>query len=320
MLMVSTESGFFAKIEDKQTGGLLSKFYYGGQAVLEGVMMRGRDRMAVAVRREDGTLAMLEEPLNPRVFSGPVTRIPFLRGVVMIWEMLSLGIKAMGFSAKVATNDEAEEKSGAGLAVTVALSILFSVVLFFLLPHGITILFDRWLPGSVLKNLFEGFVRLSVVLLYIVAIGRVPDIRRVFGYHGAEHKTINAYEAGAELTTDEVARHSTRHPRCGTGFLLTVVLVSVLVFALAGWPALWLRLLARVVFVPVIAAVSYELLRLGARYYHVPFVRVLLAPSLAMQGLTTREPDEPMLEAAITALNAVLPARVLDVEQAPELV
>ncbi len=298
----------------------MSKFYYGGQAVLEGVMMRGRDRMAVAVRRPDGSLAMLEEPLNPRIFAGPVTRIPFLRGAVMIWEMLSLGVKAMGFSARVVADDEAEEKSSGGMAATVALSLLLSVVLFFLLPHGITSLVDRWLPGSILKNLFEGFVRLSVVILYIVAIGRVSDIRRVFGYHGAEHKTINAYEAGAELTTEEVARHSTRHPRCGTGFLLTVVLVSVLVFALAGWPALWLRLLSRVVLVPVIAAVSYELLRLGARFYHVPFVRVLLAPSLALQGLTTREPDESMLEAAITALKAVLPARVPDVEQAPELV
>ncbi len=298
----------------------MSKFYYGGQAVLEGVMMRGRDRMAVAVRRPDGSLAMLEEPLNPRIFAGPVTRVPFLRGVVMIWEMLSLGVKAMGFSARVVGDNEAEEKSSGGMAATVALSLLLSVVLFFLLPHGITSLVDRWLPGSILKNLFEGFVRLSVVILYIVAIGRVSDIRRVFGYHGAEHKTINAYEAGAELTTEEVARHSTRHPRCGTGFLLTVVLVSVLVFALAGWPALWLRLLSRVVLVPVIAAVSYELLRLGARFYHVPFVRVLLAPSLALQGLTTREPDESMLEAAITALKAVLPARVPDVEQAPELV
>ena len=298
----------------------MSKFYYGGQAVLEGVMMRGRDRMAVAVRRPDGSLAMLEEPLNPRIFAGPVTRIPFLRGVVMIWEMLSLGVKAMGFSARIVADDEAEEKSSGGMAATVALSLLLSVVLFFLLPHGITSLVDRWLPGSILKNLFEGFVRLSVVILYILAIGRVSEIRRVFGYHGAEHKTINAYEAGAELTTEEVARHSTRHPRCGTGFLLTVVLVSVLVFALAGWPALWLRLLSRVVLVPVIAAVSYELLRLGARFYHVPFVRVLLAPSLALQGLTTREPDESMLEAAITALKAVLPARVPDVEQAPELV
>ncbi len=298
----------------------MAKFYYGGQAVLEGVMMRGRDRMAVAVRRPDGSLAMLEEPLDPRIFAGPVTRIPLLRGVVMIWEMLSLGVKAMGFSAKVVADNEAEEKSSGGMAATVALSLLFSVVLFFLLPHGITSLVDRWLPGSILKNLFEGFVRLSVVILYIVALGRVSDIRRVFGYHGAEHKTINAYEAGAELTTQEVARHSTRHPRCGTGFLLTVVLVSVLVFALAGWPALWIRLLSRVVLVPVIAAVSYELLRLGAGYYHVPFVRVLLAPSLALQGLTTREPDESMLEVAITALNAVLPARVPDVEQAPELV
>lgn len=300
----------------------MSRFYYGGQAVLEGVMMRGRDRIAVAVRRPDGSIAMMTEPLDPRIFSGTVARTPFLRGVVMLWEMMSLGVKAMAYSARVLSGEEEQQRSGgsAGLAVTVALSLVFSVGLFFLLPLAVASLADPLLPSDVLKNAFEGAVRLSVLVLYILAVGRVPEIRRVFGYHGAEHKTVNAYEAGAQLTPSEVAAYSTRHPRCGTGFLLFVVLVSVFVFALAGWPSLWLRILSRIVLVPVIASLAYELIRLGARYYHLAPVRLLLAPSLAMQGLTTREPDEGMLDVAITALEAVLPERVPQAAEAPELV
>lgn len=297
----------------------MSKFYYGGQAVLEGVMMRGRDQMAVAVRRPDGSIAMMTEALDPRIFSGRLARTPFLRGVVMLWEMMSLGVKAMGFSARVASGEE-DKSSSADLGVTVALSLLFSVVLFFLVPLGITSLLDPLLPTDLLKNSFEGLVRLGVLVLYIAAIGRMPEIRRVFGYHGAEHKTVNAYEAGAELTTEEVSRYSTRHPRCGTGFLLFVVLVSVFVFALTGWPSLWVRVLLRIVLVPVIASIAYELIRLGARYYHYAPVRLLLAPSLAMQGLTTREPEPDMLEVAIVALQQVLPECVPEAQPAPELV
>ncbi len=299
----------------------MSKFYYGGQAVLEGVMMRGREEMAVAVRRPDGTLAFYEEPLNPRIFSGTLARTPFVRGIVMLWEMMSLGVKAMGFSARVATGEEEKESSGAGLVVTVILSIAFAVFLFFILPLAAASLLDPWLESDFSKNLAEGVVRLVILVAYIYLIGRVPDIRRVFGYHGAEHKTINAYEAGATLVPSEVMKYSTRHPRCGTGFLLFVVFVSVLVFATLGWPALWLRILSRILLVPVIAAISYEIIRLGARYYHIGPVRMILAPSLAMQALTTREPDEGMLETAIVALLRVLPETVPDVaEAAPELV
>ncbi len=297
----------------------MSKFYYGGQAVLEGVMMRGRDRMAVAVRRPDESVAMMSEPLDPRIFSGRLARTPFLRGIVMLWEMMSLGVKAMGFSARVVSGEE-DKTSSAGLGPTVALSLLFSVFLFFLVPLGVTSLLDPLLPTSLLKNLFEGVVRLAVLILYIAAIGRVPEIRRVFGYHGAEHKTVNAYEDGAELIPERVAEYSTRHPRCGTGFLLFVVLISVLVFALAGWPSLLMRIVLRIVLVPIIASVAYEVIRLGARYYHLSLVRVLLAPSLALQGLTTREPDRGMLEIAIAALEQVLPERVPQAVQAPELV
>ncbi|MEJ7653462.1 MAG: DUF1385 domain-containing protein [Chloroflexia bacterium] len=288
----------------------MTRFYYGGQAVLEGVMMRGRDHMAVAVRRPDGALETMEEALNPRIFSGWVARTPFLRGIVMLWEMLSLGVKAMGFSARVAAGEDEEEIGKGAMAATVAISITFAVLLFFVLPLGVTSLLDSRLEGSLAKNLFEGGFRLLVLIAYIYLIGRIPDIRRVFGYHGAEHKTINAYEAGADLTPANVVRYSTRHPRCGTGFLLFVVLVSIFVFALLGWPTLWLRIASRIVLVPVIAAISYELIRLGAKYYRFAPVRFLLAPSLALQGLTTREPDEDMLAVSIAALEMVLPERV----------
>ncbi|MDQ3855707.1 MAG: DUF1385 domain-containing protein, partial [Chloroflexota bacterium] len=247
-------------------------------------------------------------------------RTPFLRGIVMLWEMLSLGVKAMGFSARVATGEEEEEISRGAMTLTVATSLAFAVLLFFVLPLAAAGLLDGWLHSSLAKNAFEGAVRLGVLLLYIYLIGRIPDIRRVFGFHGAEHKTINAYEAGAELTPESVARYSTRHPRCGTGFLLFVVLVSILVFALLGWPSLWLRIASRILLVPLIAAISYEVLRLGARYYHLRPVRLLLAPSLALQGLTTREPDHDMLKTAIAALQMVLPEHVPDAQAMPELV
>lgn len=298
----------------------MATFYYGGQAVLEGVMMRGRERMAVAVRRPDGSLAMLEEPLNPKVFSGRLASTPFLRGALMLWEMMSLGVRAMTFSAKVAAGEEDERDDAGSMWLTVVVSIVFAVGLFFLLPLGAASLLGRWLEPAWLKNLAEGVVRLAILLVYLRLIALLPEINRLFGYHGAEHKTINAYEANAELVPEEVARYSTRHPRCGTGFLLFVALVAVVVFALLGWPVLWLRIASRIVLVPVIASITYELIRLGARYYHLAPVRVLLSPSLALQGFTTREPDLGMIATAIIALRAVLPQDVPVAEREAELV
>lgn len=282
---------------------------YGGQALIEGVLMRSATRAAVAVRHPDGHIIVKTEPLSG-LYTGPISRIPFLRGLPMLWDSLGLGMRALLFSAEVAEQGETPDykmsaATGVGMGV---LSMGIALVLFMALPS----LLAGWLVPETLTFLFnivEGLIRLAVLLGYITAVGRVPEIRRVFAYHGAEHKTINAHEAGAPLTVEAVQRFSTTHPRCGTAFLLIVVIVSILVFAPLGKPALLLRLASRVLLLPVIVGVSYELLRFTGRHAQNPLIRALIAPNLALQRLTTREPDDSMVEVAITALNAVLEER-----------
>ncbi len=279
---------------------------YGGQAVIEGVMMRGRYTVAVAVRRPDtGEIVVRTSPTG-RLYRGPVARIPFLRGLVMLWDALGLGMEALFYSAEVVGKAEDPTftmKGGMGL-LSGFLGITGGLVLFMLLPSLVAGLLV--VENALLFNLVEGVVRLALLVGYIAAIGRLDDIHRVFAYHGAEHKTINAYEAGAPLTVEGVRPHATAHARCGTAFLLIVVLVSVVVFAPLGRPSLPVRLITRLILLPVITAVAYEVLRFGGRYAHHPLVRLLIAPNLALQRLTTREPDDGMLEVAIAALKAVL--------------
>lgn len=269
--------------------------------------MRGSRSAAVAVRHPSGHIVTRTEPLNRTVYASRLLRLPFLRGLVLLWDALVLGTRMLAFSASVAVAEEEEqgELQGWALGATMLLSLVVAVALFFLLPLGISRLL---LPGSshLLANLVEGVVRLAIVLGYLLAIGRLEDIRRVFGYHGAEHKTINCLETGLELNVENAARCPTTHPRCGTAFLLWVVVVSVLVFSLLGRPPLAWLVASRVLLLPLIAGLSYELLRLGARHYGRPWVRRLLAPSLVLQGLTTREPDRAMLEVAIQALQLLL--------------
>ncbi len=311
------------------------RYYYGGQAVLEGVMMRGRRQMAVAVRRPDGRIALYSEPLDSWVHRSPVRNWPFVRGVFVLWDALLLGMRAMTLSANVAYIGEEEALrakapaapspngraatpseaapavsgiSGPALWGTVAVSLLLGIGLFFVLPLLITGFLDRWIASSLVSNLVEGGLRLGILLGYLGAIGRVPDIRRVFGYHGAEHKTINAYERGAPLEVAAVQRQSTLHTRCGTGFLLVVVLFSVVVFAFLGRPPLPLRILSRIGLLPLIAAVAYEFIRFGAAHWGNRLVRLLLAPSLALQRVTTREPEDGMVETALVAFKRVLVA------------
>jgi uncharacterized protein YqhQ len=294
------------------------RYYYGGQAVMEGVMMRGQRQMAVAVRQPNGRLALYSEPLDSWVYRSPVRNWPLVRGVFVLWDALLLGMRALTLSANVAFNEDAgvsgsEGGQGGGIAgpalwATVGTSLLFGVALFFVLPLLLIHFLDRWIASDIVSNLVEGVIRLALLLGYLVLIGRTPDIRRVFGYHGAEHKTINAYEAGAPLDVASVQRHSTLHTRCGTGFLLVVVLLSVVVFAFLGRPPLPLRILSRVALVPVIAAIAYEFVRFGAAHYGNRLVRLLLTPSLALQRLTTREPEDGMVEAALVAFKRVLVA------------
>jgi uncharacterized protein YqhQ len=289
----------------------LAKFYYGGQAVIEGVMMRGRKRMAVAVRAPDGQIVVHEEPLTAAIYTQKWGQWPFVRGLRMLWDALGLGMRALLWSADVAIKEEGAEDvkfSGPVAWTTIATSLLIAIGLFFLMPTAAA----KWLTpaglGGVGVSVVEGVIRLAVFMLYLWAISFMPDIRRVFAYHGAEHKTINAYEAGQPLTPQTVARFTTSHTRCGTSFLLTVMIISVVVFAPFHFDNLFLRLGSRLVLIPVVAAIAYEFMRFTAARVDRPWVRVLIAPGLTLQRLTTREPDEKMIECAIAALRPVLAA------------
>ncbi len=296
---------------------MANQAYYGGQAVMEGVMMRGRRDVAVAVRAPNGEIAVYHEVAEPGSLARRLRPAPLLRGVFMLWDTMLLGTRALVFSANVSMIDgaipAAEEEGqgaleGAALWATVAFSLVVSIGLFFVAPLAAVGVVDRYIESSLVSNLIEGGIRLGLLLGYLALLGQLRDIRRVFGYHGAEHKTINAYEAGDPLDVEHVRRHSVSHPRCGTGFLLIVVVLSIFVFALLGRPPFVWRVVSRVALVPVIAALAYEFIRWSAAHGRNPIVRLMIAPSLALQRLTTREPEDGMLEVAIVALKRVLAA------------
>ncbi len=285
---------------------------YGGQAVIEGVMMRGARAVAIAMRAPDKRIVLHTEKLSG-IYKSRLTKIPFLRGLVVLWDALGLGMRALTISANVQTGED-EKLEGPALYLTLGLSLAFGIGLFFLLPAGAGWLFERvFAPLTALNatglawigNLLEGVARLALLIGYIYAIGQIEDIKRVFAYHGAEHKTINAFEAGEELTPENVARYSLEHPRCGTAFLLTLILVSILIFTLLGpMPLLW-RLVTRVLLIPVLAALAYEYIRWTAAHMGNPFVHWLVKPNMALQRLTTREPSLDMLEVAIASFEAM---------------
>ena len=297
----------------------MAKQYYGGQAVIEGVMMRGRKVMAVAVRNPQGEIVLHEEPLTAKIYTSAWGQWPFVRGLGMLWDALGLGIRALMWSGEVAAQEEGQEKIEFGGPVawtTIAGSLLFAVALFFLLPTFASRLLAGFFGDHPwVDAIFEGVIRLALFIGYLWLIGRIPEIKRVFGNHGAEHKTINAYEAGAPLTVDHVQRFSVQHTRCGTSFLLYVLVISILLFAPLtfstvepGWLALLLRFVSRLMLVPVVAAVAYEIIRFSAAHQEKSLMRWLIAPGLALQKLTTREPDDGMVECAIAALKPVLAA------------
>jgi uncharacterized protein YqhQ len=280
---------------------------YGGQAVLEGVMMRGAQSMAVALRSPDGLVVVQTELLNDGLITGPMARIPLVRGALRLWDSLRLGMKALTASAEVAAGDEVQlSKAATSLSMVVGLAA--GVGLFVLLPALLADLVSPYLPAAWLRSVVEGAVRLLLVVGYVWVVGLIPDIRRVYAYHGAEHKAVNAHEAGAELTVDGVRPFSTAHQRCGTALLLTVAVLAIVVFAPLGrLPVLW-RIVSRIALLPVLAGLSYEFIRFTARFSEVALVRALAAPNLALQRLTTREPDDSMIEVAISALKAVVDA------------
>jgi uncharacterized protein YqhQ len=294
-------------------------FNYGGQAVIEGVMMRGRKHMTVAVRNPEGEIVLHTEPLNPRIYSGFINKIPFLRGFTLLWDALVLGMRTLMFSADVAMGEEEVEFSGPIAWGTVAISMLAAIGIFFVGPLLLINLIERLVTDVpiLLQHLIEGVVRLALFLGYVWAIGFIDDIKRVFGYHGAEHKAINAYEQGVELKPEQVAQCSIVHPRCGTAFLLIVMVISILIFALVGDPPLWIKILSRILLIPVIAGIAYEFLKFSAAHQANPIIKILIAPGLALQRMTTREPDLSMLEVSIAALKKLLAEEQLVEERAP---
>lgn len=294
------------------------RFSYGGQAVLEGVMMRGRRQATMAVRRPSGEVALKHIPLADRS-AAPWARIPVIRGIFGLKDALTIGKEALDFSATVAIGDDEEELSPLAQVATFVVTLLIAIGLFVVLPSAVANLaYTRLGTSVIVRELIEGAINLALVVAYIYAISRIPDIQRVFGFHGAEHKVINAYEAGAPLTVEAVRPFTRIHPRCGTSFLVIAALIGFVIFlAVAGLPW-WQRVGARIVMIPLVAAVAFEFMRLAAAHYERPWVRRLLDPALASQNLTTREPDDAMIATAIAALVPVLEADGVIPAAAPE--
>lgn len=283
-----------------------SSFTYGGQAVLEGVMIRGRRWATVAVRAPSSKIVIHSERLPRALYAGWFLKVPFVRGVAMLWDTLVLGMRALMYSASVAMEEEEVEFSKPLMWGTVAVAIVFAIALFFVVPLLLVGLVDQQIHSSFVSNVVEGVIRLAIFLAYVWAIGRLPDIRRVFAYHGAEHKCINAHESGAPLDASSAIPFTTAHPRCGTSFLLVVMAVSILIFALLGRPPMEWRILSRVILIPVIAGVAYEFIKFTAAHYSNPVVRWMAAPGLGLQRLTTGEPDHAQLEVGMVALREAI--------------
>ncbi len=293
------------------------KISYGGQAVLEGVMMRGRTFMSVAVRAPDKNIVVTSRPLPKHLYGGIVQKIPLVRGMTMLWDALGLGMQALMFSADIQmagqAEGEGEPAQSASLSkplawTTVVVALAFGIGVFFVTPLAVVGLAERVLGGasSIWSNLAEGLIRLFLLVGYVALIGMMPDVKRVYAYHGAEHMTIHAWEHNDPLDPTHVSRYSPAHPRCGTAFLLEVVAISIVLFAILGTPDWWLRVLSRIVLIPVIAGIAYELLRLGGKYPDSAFMKAIVAPGLLLQALTTRYPDESQMEVAIASMNELL--------------
>ena len=293
---------------------MAKRFRYGGQAVIEGVMMRGQKTMVTVVRRPGGGLAVNTKPL-PAIYTSWTRQTPLLRGIIVLIEAMILGIQSLLYSANVALEEEEEEISGGLVWLMVIVSLTLAVVLFFIIPLFATKLLGSYVSSSVVFNLIEGFIRLGIFIAYIKLISLLPDIKRLFAYHGAEHKTVNAYEDGAPLEVEAVRAHSTAHTRCGTSFIFVVFIIAIIVFTLVGLPSIWMMVLSRIILIPVIAALGYEIIYFGTRHRNKGIIMAILAPGLWLQTLTTREPDDSQLEVALAALK-----RVTEIDQPEEAV
>lgn len=294
-------------------------FYYGGQALIEGVLIRGQRNVRMAVRRPDGGIWTGPLSLNP-LMSGWLRRVPLVRGVLVLAEALLMGMRGLNRSAEIAMADpdappvadgelpQVGRAERVSMGITMAIALVVGIGVFFLLPLFGARSLDSYIESSIVSNVLEGLIRLALLVGYIWLIGHLRDVKRVFAYHGAEHMTIHAYEHGRPLEPEEIEQFPTAHPRCGTAFLLTVVLVSVLVFALVGRPALVWAVASRIALVPVIAAVSYEFLRFSGAHSDRAWAQVMAFPGLMLQKLTTRWPDRSQIEVAVAAMNSTLAA------------
>ncbi|MBR6013954.1 MAG: DUF1385 domain-containing protein [Selenomonadaceae bacterium] len=287
----------------------MEKPIVGGQAVIEGVMMRGFGKAATAVREPDGKINVQVKNVNSIADKYSFLKFPFIRGSVNLFESLILGIKSLSFSAQAA-GEEDEQLSDKEMAGTIIFALGLACVLFIAIPTFAAKFLHTLTEEPIILNLVEGFLRLIIFFGYIFAISRMKEIQRVFQYHGAEHKTIFCYEADLPLTVENVKKFPRLHPRCGTAFLLIVMIVSIFVFAFLGWPDLWLRILSRIILLPVVAGIAYEIIKFAGRSKN-SFVRLAIMPGLWLQYLTTREPDDSMIEVAIESLKAVTPQEFL---------
>ena len=283
-------------------------FTYGGQALIEGVMMRGRDAIAVALRHPDGQIVYATERLDSGFHGTRWSKWPLVRGLVVLYETLVIGTRWLVRSANVQAQEEGVELGKGAVALMLGMTLVAGVGIFFLLPLLVASVTTGGVQNGLVQHLTEGLVRVGIFLGYLVLIGRAPDIRRVFQYHGAEHMTIHALEAGDPLTVDKVRRYPTAHQRCGTEFLVVVILLSIIAFSLVGRQDPLIMVGSRVLLIPVIASVGYEILRFGARHRSNPVMKVLLYPGLIVQMITTKQPSDDMIEVAIVSMEQALEA------------
>ena len=305
----------------------MTRYPYGGQALLEGILMRGRDAIAVALRHPDGSIVYQREPLNSFLHRSRFARAPFFRGLVVLYETLVIGTRWLMRSGSVAAAGEGVEMGRAAIAATLLFTVAFAIGLFLLLPLFLAQITAQATVGpdqGLIQHLFEGLIRVAIFIGYLLVVSQSSEIRRVFQYHGAEHMTIHALEREEALTHENIRRHPTAHPRCGTEFLVVFVIVSIIVFSLLAGQNLIVSIIGRIVLVPVIAAVSYEILRWGARHRANPVVKWLFMPGIWLQLITTKQPDDSMIEVAVASIQEAIaangeepPAGSLDPERRP---
>jgi uncharacterized protein YqhQ len=293
----------------------MPRFTYGGQALIEGVLMRGRDAIAVAFRAPDGEIVWAEERLDAGFHGSRWARLPGMRGLVVLYETLVTGTRWLVRSASLAASETGVELGRGAVALMLGLTLVAGIGVFFLLPLLIASLTTSNTDNGFAQHLVEGIVRALIFVGYLLVVGRAPDVQRVFQYHGAEHKTIHALEAGDPLTTDAVRKYPTAHPRCGTEFLVIVLALSIIAFSLVGRQSIPVSIATRVILIPVIAAVGYELLRFGGRHRSNPIIKVVMYPGILIQLITTKQPTDDMIEVAIVSMEQAILA---DGESVPD--